>query len=285
SYSHPSATVTPTGGGYSYSDNGGGPLKSGLCDYDSYVSGNPDPSTATGNGCSSRTFITGYSTATFNYNMAVYIQDRWKPTRWLTILPGLRWDRYDDRMKTNPDDPHPFYGYRALLYGFGPRLAVVADLTGDQKTIFQVSYGRSTQPVYAATLNSVYIANNQTQVSETWNNTTKTFGNPVDAGGLGTAYLDTQNHTPAHSDEILLRLSRKVCTNSVGELDYLYKRVSNILELGETNRIWDPSGNRVIDFVNPDVRKAITLSTYPDGSYTKYSGISLAFESRPTPNL
>src|SRR5262245_15645915 len=188
-------------------------------------------------------------------------------------------------MKTNPDDPHPFYGYRALLYGFGPRLAVVADLTGDQKTIFQVSYGRSTQPVYAATLNSVYIANNQTQVSETWNSMTKRFGNPVDAGGLGTAYLDTQNHTPAHGDEILLRLSREVFTNSVVELDYVYKRVSNILELVETNRIWDPSGNRVIDFVNPDVRKAITLSTYPDGSYTKYSGISLAFESRPTPNL
>jgi len=286
SYSHPTVSVTPTGNGVSYIDNNGGPLKDGLCDDDPFVRATrPDPNTVTGNGCSSRTTITGYSTATYNYNMGVYIQDRWKPTRWLTIVPGIRWDRYDERMKTDPSNPNPFYGYRALLYGFGPRLAVITDLTGDQKTIFQVSYGRATQPIYAATVNSVYIANNQRQVTETWSSTGRAFGNPVEAGGPGTAYLDTTHHTPAHGDEILLRLSREVFTNSVVELDYDYKRVSNILELQEINRIWDPSGNRVIDFEDPNLRKAVSYSTYPDGSYTKYSGVSLAFESRPTPNL
>lgn len=282
-FSHFTSSVTPTGGGFSYTDNGGGPGKGGLCSDDPFVVGG---STA---GCNQKTFISGYSNATFNYNLGVYAQDRWKPTKWLTILPGLRWDRYEDRLKTDPDDPHPAYGSRALLYGFGPRLALIADITGDQKTIFQVSYGRATQPVYAATVTSVAIANKQVNQTFTWdrnlNGGAGGFGPPVDNSGIGTSYLDTNNHTPAHSDEILLRLSRELSTTSVVEIDYSYKRVSNIFELVETNRIWDPSGNRVIGYADPSIPKAITLSTYPNNSYTKYSGFSLVFDSRPTPNL
>jgi hypothetical protein len=292
-YSHFTSSSTPTGRGVSYVDspNPGvtsAPLNLGLCDEDPYVQ--PDPALRTGAYCFQRTTTTEFANATFNYNFGVYVQDRWKPLSWLTILPGLRWDRYEDRLKRDdPDVPLP-YGERVLTYGFGPRFAVITDLTGDQKTILQVSYARATQPVYANTLTSVSTSNKQTSVTETWARDPGapgggSFTNPVLTSGAGTAFLDTKNHTPPHSDEILVRLSRELFRNSVVEVEYTYKKVSNILTAVETNRIFDPSGNRVIGFVDPTKRFPITFSTYPSDSYLKYSGVSLSFVSRPTLNL
>jgi hypothetical protein len=109
------------------------------------------------------------------------------------------------------------------------------------------------------------------------------FENPQQNSGAGTAFLDTKGTTPAHSDEILVRLSREVFKNSLLEVDYCYRKISNIFDRVEVNRIWDPSGTRVVGFVNPDVPSPITISTFPDQSYTKYSGFDLIFESRPSP--
>lgn len=292
-YSHYTSKVVPTGGGVSYVDSPNptipsAPLNLGLCDADPYVE--PDPLLRHGEYCFQRTSTNPYANATFNYNFGVYLQDRWKPVRWLTILPGLRWDRYEDRLKRDdPSVPLP-YGERVLTYGFGPRFAVITDLTGDQKTIFQVSYARATQPVYATTLTQAATANKQASVTETWlRNPSQPgggrFQNPVQTSGDGSAFLDTQSHTPPHSDEILLRLSREVFRNSVVELEYTYKKVSNILTAVETNRIFDPSGNRVIGFVDETKPFPITLSTYPNDAYSKYSGVSLSFLSRANEHL
>jgi len=295
-YSHFTQTSTPTGNGVSYVDspNPGvtaSPLNQGLCDDDPYIQ--PDPSQRTGKYCFQKTTTNGFQTATFNYNFGMYVQDRWKPVRWLTIVPGLRWDRYEDRLKRDdPNVPLP-YGERVLTYGFGPRFAVIADVTGDQKTILQLSYARATQPVYATTLTTADVANKQTTITETWSPAPGptppapggSFGNAVQTSGAGSSYIDTVNHTPPHSDEILVRLSREVFRNTVLEVEYTYKKVSNILMAVETNRIWDPSGNRVIGFVDPSKPFPITLATYPGDAYSKYSGVSLSFLSRPTPNL
>jgi hypothetical protein len=192
--------------------------------------------------------------------------------------------------REDPNVPLP-YGERVLTYGFGPRFAVITDLTGDQKTIFQVSYGRATQAVYAATLTTADTLNKQTTITETWRPGAPgtppggSFVNPVQSSGAGSSYLDTVHHTPPHSDEFLVRLSREIFINSVVELEYTYKKISNILTPIETNRIFDPSGNRVVDFVDRSKRFPITVATYPNDAYSKYSGLSLSLASRPTQNL
>ncbi len=294
-YSHFTQRSTPTGRGVSYIDapnpgTAAAPLNQGLCDDDPNVQ--PDPALRTGAYCFQRTTTNGFETATYNYSFGVYLQDRWKPLRWLTILPGLRWDRYEDRLKRDdPNVPLP-YGERVLTYGFGPRFAVITDLTGDQKTILQVSYGRATQPVYATTLTTADTMNKQTTVTETWRPSSTpgtppggSFVNPVQSSGAGSSFLDTAHHTPPHSDEFLVRFSRELFGNSVVEIEYTYKKVSNILTAIETNRIWDPSGNRVIGYVDPTKTFPITVATYPDDAYSKYSGLSLSFASRPSQNL
>src|SRR4029450_2352377 len=65
-----------------------------------------------------------------------YLQDRWwTPARWLTVVPGLRFDygRTNDRHGR----------VVSSLFGIGPRLALVADLTRDSKTVPSAPYGRS----------------------------------------------------------------------------------------------------------------------------------------------
>jgi hypothetical protein len=195
-------------------------------------------------------------------------------------VAGLRWDIYEVRIRS--DIPAP-YGDRLRRNGFGPRAGVIFDLTGDEKTILQASYGRATQPIYAQAVTQVQQLNTQTSTTYTWNSQTRMFENPQRNSGAGTAFLDTKGTTLAHSDEILVRLSREVFKNSLLEVDYCYRKISNIFERVEVNRIWDPSGARVVGFVNPDVPSPITISTYPDQSYTKYSGFDLIFESRPSP--
>jgi hypothetical protein len=57
-----------------------------------------------------------------------------------------------------------------------------------------------------------------------------------------------------------------------------------MLEGIDTNRIWDPSGNRIIGGVNGNTARSF-LFTYPSDNWVKYSGFDLNVESRPTPNL
>lgn len=277
-------TVTQTAGGVSYVDNSpssGAPLNQGLCDDDPFVrAGRSDADTITGVGCFQKIVASDYKLGTSNFNFGFYAQDRWKPTRWFTVMAGLRWDFYQVRIRS--DGPLP-YGDRLQRYGFGPRAGVIFDLTGDQKTILQASYGRATQPIYAQAVTQVQQLNTQSSSTYTWNSQTQRFENPQQNSGAGTAFLDTKSTTPAHSDEILVRLSREVFKNSLLEVDYVCRRISNIFERVEVNRIWDPSGSRVVGFVNPAVPSPIFLSTYPDQSYTKYSGFDLIFESRPSP--
>jgi hypothetical protein len=69
----------------------------------------------------------------------------------------------------------------------------------------------------------------------------------------------------------------------VAEVAYTYKRYGNIWDAVEINQIWDPSGSRVVGYVdgqNHTVRKYTT----PDANWRVYQGIDFSVESRPTPN-
>jgi hypothetical protein len=120
-----------TPGGYQYSDldPSGAALESGLCDE------------AGGKlaACNRRTQIPDARINERAYSIGLFLQDHWAPLKWLTITPGLRFD----------------YGYTAgtggtelaSLFGVGPRLSIVGDITRDQKTIASAYYGRSTEVV------------------------------------------------------------------------------------------------------------------------------------------
>lgn len=257
------------GYGLTYSDRGGGRGEAGLCD-------EPNGRTA---GCFERTFTPPNTTAQQGFSIGPYIQDRWKVTSWLTLLPGLRFD-YGH---TNVVDPQtdPPNATVSNLYGFGPRFGALFDVTGDQKTIFQFSYGRSNEVLSllaAANASPVPVATVQR-----FNQATKVWEVNRTTGGPAAVLFDPNNHTPMHSDEILLAIRRELGRGTVGAIEYTFKSIQNIWDNIDVNTMYDPTGTRVVGYRDPTKPNPIFLFTRPDNQWVRYQGVDFIVESRPSP--
>jgi Carboxypeptidase regulatory-like domain/TonB dependent receptor-like, beta-barrel/TonB-dependent Receptor Plug Domain len=261
--------VNWAGKGVGYYDSGGGPGESGLC----------DETTGTG-GCFLKITNADYSQHYEGTSVGVYLQDRWKPVKRLTILPGIRFD-----YGTTSDS----VGRTAYnLFGVGPRLGVLVDLTGDQKTIFSAFYGRANdvQNLLPAAYGS------PTPLSQTllWDGTA--FSRLVGAsGGDQGYYYDKSATTPPHTDEFTASIRREVFKNSVAAVDYTYKHIANMWDWIEVNRVWDPTGFRQATdtngnpiYVNPSLPQSIYKITTNHNAVREYQGVDFTIESRPTDN-
>src|SRR5262249_7267176 len=189
------------------------------------------------------------------WGVGLFLQDRWKPFKRLTISPGIRFD----------------WGYSentlgqtvSNLFGVGPRLGVSIDLTGDQKTIFSAYYGRANE--VATLLPAGFADITATSTTQQYDAGTNTWTKLHDAGGAG-GYQINPNLTPPHTDELTVSLRRELFKNSMAGIDYTYKRYSNLWEKVEINQIWDPTGTRVVGFVNGQPLQVFALQT-PDDNY------------------
>jgi hypothetical protein len=250
-------------GGRTYNDRGGGAGEAGLC-----------LDETTGVGCSQYTETPEYRLIERGGGFGVYVQDRWKPTDWLTIMPGLRFD-----YGTTRDASRRIV---SQLYGFGPRLGAVVDVTRDQKTIFSAFYGRSNE-----TLSLLAAANASPGPLSTtyqYNATKKEFEVQSTSGGPGGTLVDRSNHTSPHSDEILLSLRRQVAKGTGIGVEYTYKVLSNIWDRVETNYIWDPSGTRIVGY-RDGVARSVYMITRPEDNWVKYQSVDLVLDGRPMPEL
>lgn len=249
-------------GGRTYSDAGGGPGEGGLCNEE------------TGIGCNQYTETPDFTSIERGFGFGVYVQDRWKPTDWLTIMPGLRFD-----YGMTKDASRRIV---SQLNGFGPRLGAVVDVTRDQKTIFSAFYGRSNE-----TLSLLAAANASAgPVSTTyqWNKTTKSWQTFQTSGGPGGTEVDRKNHTAPHSDEFLISLRRQVAKGTGLGVEYTNKTFSNIWDTVETNFIWDPTGTRIVGY-NDGTARRVNLITRPDTNWVKYQSLDFILDGRPTPEL
>lgn len=244
-----------------YSDVGGGPLNQGLC----------DPTLgAAAVGCYQETLSPAFKNHQTGVALGAYIQDRWKPIKRLTIAPGLRVD----------------WGYTknslgqtvSNLFGVGPRLGINVDLTGDAKTIFSAYYGRSNE--VSTLLAAAYADITAVGQVNQWNGTA--FEPLYTYGGAGGYKID-RNIKPPHTDEITLSLRREIFRNSSANIDYTYKRISNIWDSVEINQVWDPTGTKVVGYVNGQAQQ-ILLYTTPDANKRDFHGLDFIFEGRPTQN-
>jgi len=292
-YTYDTTTNKYTGGGDYYMDNAPNrPLNTALCDYDPNV--RLDPNVITGVGCNALQHTDDFTTTRRGYFVGLYIQDRFKPLSWLTLVPGLRWDINRTWLPFGvPDDYKRTININGrdvktddyqMGYGFGPRFAAILDLTGDQKTIFQASYGRYTEQLYLTVMGGVDGSFKGRTTNFTWNPVTKTF-DQNQAGAPNNTLVDSSSRTLPHTDELFFRLSRELFRNTVGEIDYTYRYASNILEQIETNRIFDPSGGRVVGFVDTTHPNAVVVYANDDRNWSKYSGFDFIFESKPVPNF
>jgi hypothetical protein len=271
--SYPGGTSGPndaTGFGVAYSDRGGGPLDTGLCDIDPAVNPNAVHGVYSGTGCYRRTISESSAAAQRGSQFGIYIQDRFKPKEWLTILPGLRWDSgsveaVDSSVATN-------------AYGLGPRLSVLADLTGDQRTIAQVSYGRMTEMPSLGGVAAYDTARRSFAVVEQYDPVQRRFVFQQTTGGDQSVRMNF-GHVPASADEILLSARRELGTGTLVRVDYTYRATRRQFEAVEVNAIMDPTGTRTIGFAN-GVPTRVSEYGFATRSFSEYSGLDVILEAR-----
>jgi hypothetical protein len=262
--------VIQTGKGVSYTDSGGGPLESGLC----------NEATGTG-GCFLKTITGNYNQKYDGFSIGGYLQDRWKPLKRLTVVPGIRFDY---------GITHNSGGQIASnVFGVGPRLGVLVDLTGDQKTIFSAFYGRAND--VSNLLTAAFASPAALSQTLLWNPTKNKFDTVIAASGGARGYLLDPTGPAPHTDEVTVSLRREVFTSSVATVDYTYKRVSNMWDLQEVNRVWDPSGFRQLTdamgnpiYKDPSNPQSVFRFTTNHAAIREYQGVDFSVESRPTPN-
>ena len=86
-----------------------------------------------------------------------------------------------------------------------------------------------------------------------------------------------------HADELTLGARHELAPNTAASVEYTYKRIVNQWTLLEVNRIWDPTGSRVVDYVDRN-RAGTQLFEYRTPTDPRiYHGFIFSTEGRPTP--
>jgi hypothetical protein len=222
------------------------------------------------------------TTEASNLILGAFLQDRWNVNRHLTLVGGLRADvgrlyGDDNQFITN-------------LVGIGPRLSATYDVGGDRKTLIKAHYGRSNE------VGDVYISQHAnpalTQVTTTFDPASGTFAdcNPESTdnaaceirGGASGRFFDRTSHTPPSVDELALGLHRAVSEEAVVGADFTYRRYNNMWVDEEINRIWDPSGTRVIGYVDGENHTVVKIHN-PDDAWRDYKGMDLWVQGKTGP--
>lgn len=166
------------------------------------------------------------------FGLGAFLQDTWKPTSWLTIVPGMRIDWGYVLNSRNEIVQN--------LLGFGPRIGFNLDLTRDNKTLLKFAYGRSNEVTSLLTAFSAdAIARTQTYQ---WNRATNRFDQFYNSsGGVdgydlrgrcadGTVRLECGNAklslTPPRADSVTVSLERELYANVIGGVTYTHRLIS-----------------------------------------------------------
>jgi hypothetical protein len=260
--------IEETPGGQVYVDTPamGQLLEAGLC--------NP----ATGVNCDRRTDIPSFETRQHGYAAGLFLQDKWWTSlQWLTINPGMRfdWGRTFNRTGRQVTE----------LFGIAPRLGMTADVTKDGRNIFFAYYGRATNALpldVVANLDDAEAGG--TRVYQ-WNPMDRDFTTMIQqTGGPGGVLVDSKAKMP-RADELTAGARREFLPGTMVGVEYTYKRFTNEWDSLEMNRIWDPSGTRVMGYADPSQwGRAIVMQTTPN-NVRNYQGVILSTEGRPTDRL
>ena len=211
----------------------------------------------------------GWTTTAEAYNLGFFLQDRWTIKRYLTVVPGMRFDTgllYDFEGKL-----------LGTLFGYGPRLSLIYDVFHNRSTLLSAHYGRHND------VGNAYIADQgnpfQSSTLKRWDNNTKMFSVQNMSGGPG-GQLFADSVKPPSLDEVGVGLRRDVVEQTVLGVDYTYRLYDNLWVNEEINQIWDPAGNRVIGY-RDGMRRRIFQAGTPDDAQRTYHGLDFWLQGNP----
>jgi hypothetical protein len=214
--------------------------------------------------------------------------DAWKPTRYLTLTPGVS-NVWATASNGRGDD-------LGSLLTFAPTISAAWDATHDGRTVVRGSFNEYVD------VDMVNIARHslgsQAQTNCQWDSTTSTFTkNCTFSGGLsantfgspcGPSGLDAQGNSCKTKLKIpttweyTAGAEREVVQGLALSLDFVYKKFTNLYEVSETNQVWNPSGSQLDGlggFKNGRNEKVMDLST-STGAFRRYTGATFGVTKR-----
>lgn len=220
--------------------------------------------------------------------MGAFLQDTWKPTSWLTIVPGMRVDYGTAQNSLGQTTQN--------LLGFGPRLGASVDLTRDGKTMVKFAYGRSNE---VASLRSATLAD-VNPLSTTWNYNQASrrfdrfFSSDGGSGGYelagkcadGSIRMECGNAKlslrPPHADFVTASIERELYANVVGSVTYTYRRLEDLWEDIEVNAYRTLDGGNIAGFADP-TRGNVRVYRPTSDAYRRYQSMDIALAGNPSP--
>jgi len=218
-----------------------------------------------------------------------FVQDTWRPTSWLTIVPGLRVDYGTARNSLDEVVQN--------LLGFGPRLGVSVDLTRDGKTLLKFAYGRANEvsSLRTATLADV----GASQSTWEWNRATGRFSKFFSSQGGdrgydlrgqcadGTLHIDCGNGKlslrPPHSDFVTMSLERELSRNVMVGITYTYRKLADLWEDIEVNANRTLDGGTYASFGDPRYGQVKAFRP-SEVAFRRYNAIDFVLNGAPSPN-
>jgi phage gpG-like protein len=225
-----------------------------------------------------------YNTQYSSKRNSLSLSDQWRPTRYLTVTPGVA---FTTASASNSSDPNPLVDASALT----PNLSVAWDATHDGRSVLRASFNQyvdvDLSPIANHTLGG--------QVSRKclWNAATQAFddSNCTYSGGRSGATVGLpcgptgvdefgqncrQKLVLPKTWEYTIGAEREVMEGLSFALDGIYRKFVNQFEKLETNQIWNKGGNALASgggFRNGKNQTISDLET-PDNAYRRYLGVT-----------
>jgi hypothetical protein len=226
-----------------------------------------------------------FITNTNSLRHAVTLSDSWRPTKFLTLTPGVA---FTTAKASNSAGDDVFSG-SALT----PSFAVAYDATHDGRTVLRGSVSEyldvDVSPLAGHTLGS--------QVNQrcNWNEATQaydtgcvysggasasTIGRPCGPSGIDIDGTDctTKLQIP-RTWEYTAGAEREVVQGLALGASFVYRKYYNQFEVVETNRIWNGAGTDILGYRDGRARTTSDLET-PDGAGRRYIGLTASLAKR-----
>jgi hypothetical protein len=214
--------------------------------------------------------------------------DAWKPTRYVTITPGIS-NVWANGSNGRGED-------LGSLLTWAPTLSTAWDATHDGRTVLRGSFNQYVD------VDMVNIARHslgsQSQLNCQWDAATQTFtkscvfsggrsantfGSPCGPSGIDESGQSCKEKLKIPTTwEYTAGAEREVIQGLALSLDMVYKKFTNLYEVNETNQIWGPSGSTLEplgSFKNGRNEKVMDLST-PAGAFRRYVGATFGLTKR-----
>jgi hypothetical protein len=228
-----------------------------------------------------------FITNTDSIRNTVSLTDTWRPSRHVTLTPGLAFTSVD---------AGSLQGTVMRASGLSPSLAVAWDATHDGLTAIRASVNQYVDADVNAIAN--HTLGSQVQRRCKWNDMTQEYDKECEYSGGASNSTVGLPCGPGGFDELGKRCGRQLVLPTTWEytagaereivegvsmgLDVIYRKFSNQYEKLETNRIWNTGGSsldRAGAYRNGRNTVVSDLET-PDEANRRYVGVTASFSKR-----